>query len=64
MVAGDAKQSSGLGAYKLAIVAAEQVVFGMGRMYQMLTERNLPHVAVFKDYDAAVHWLGITIETS
>ena len=43
--------------YKLAIVVGENVVFGMARMYQSLTERNLPHIQVFRDYDAAVSWL-------
>jgi hypothetical protein len=49
---------SHLDGYKLAIVASENVVFGMARMYQSLTQRNLLHVNVFRDYDAAVRWLG------
>jgi hypothetical protein len=58
MVSEDAKQSSTLHAYKLAIVAGGDAVFGMARMYQMLTEANLPHVAVFRDYETAERWLG------
>ena len=45
--------------YRLAIVVGENVVFGMARMYQSLTERSLPHVNVFRDYDAATRWLGV-----
>lgn len=58
MVDEDAKQSSTLHSYKLAIVAGKDSVFGMARMYQMLTEGNLPHVAVFRDYETAARWLG------
>jgi hypothetical protein len=34
----------------------------MARMYQMLTEHNLPHIAVFRDYDTAARWLGVGAE--
>lgn len=58
MVNQDAKQSSTLDEYRLAIVAGSGEVFGMARMYQMLTENNLPHVAVFRDYDTAARWIA------
>ena len=64
MVDHDAKQSSTLDGYKLAIVAGDDAVFGMARMYQTLTEANLPHVAVFRDLDAAARWLGVGAESS
>jgi hypothetical protein len=58
MVAMDESPSSTPRGYKLAIVAGTDAAFGMARMYQMFTERNLPHVAVFRDYDKARRWLG------
>ena len=59
MVALDSMHSSRLDGYRLAIVAGEDAIFGMARMYQMLTEDNVPHVAVFRDPDTATRWLGI-----
>jgi hypothetical protein len=58
MVDEDANQASALTSYRLAIVAGGDDTFGMARMYQMLTEGNLPHVAVFRDYEAAAQWIG------
>jgi hypothetical protein len=58
MVDHDAKQYPTLNKYRLAIVAGTGEVFGMARMYQMLTEHNLPHVAVFTDYDTAARWIA------
>ena len=62
MVALDAGNASRLEGHRLAIVAGEDVVYGMARMYQSMTEQNLPGVGVFRDYDAAVAWLGVTQE--
>jgi hypothetical protein len=46
-----------LGSYRLAIVAPQDEVYGMARMYQMLTERAVPNVRVFRDLEAAEGWL-------
>ena len=46
-----------LGAYRLAIVAPQDDVFGMASMYQMLTEQAVPGVMVFRDLDEAAVWL-------
>jgi hypothetical protein len=47
-----------LESFRLAIVTASDATFGMGRMYQMMTERNVPHVRVFRDFEAARTWLN------
>jgi hypothetical protein len=44
--------------YKLAIVVSRDVVFGMARMYQTLTEENVPNVGVFRNLEEAKVWLG------
>ncbi len=54
----DSKDSELLKGYKLAIVASEDVVYGMARMYQTLTEKNVPAVRIFRDLDEAKAWLG------
>ena len=59
MVSLDAAQAVKLHAYRLAIVTEQEAVFGMARMYQTLTERNVSHVGVFKSYHEAATWLGI-----
>lgn len=63
MVALDSANASRLEGHRLAIVTGEDVVFGMARMYQSMTEQNLPGVGVFRDYDAAAAWLGVTLES-
>jgi hypothetical protein len=49
--------------YKLAIVVNQDVVFGMGRMYEMMTSRNLPDVRIFREMDQAREWLGLPSES-
>ena len=44
-------------ARRLAIVATEDVVFGMARMYQMLGGRENNGVGVFRGLDEALQWL-------
>jgi len=44
--------------YRLAIVASEDVVFGMARMYQTRTSSHLPNVKVFRTLEDAEAWLG------
>jgi hypothetical protein len=59
MVSTDVSHASRLQAHKLAIVAAEDVVFGMARMYEVLAERHGPSVGVFRDVLEAARWLGV-----
>ena len=59
MVSLDATQAVKLKGHKLAIVTGQEVIFGMARMYQTLTEGNVSHVGVFKSHEEAATWLGI-----
>ena len=58
-VAMDQGQADALGDYKLALVVSADVVFGMARMYQMMTEENIEGVGVFRDIEEALEWLGV-----
>lgn len=57
MAGRDEAVGGGLKSYRLAIVAPRDEVYGMARMYQMLTEHTVPNVAVFRDLEAATAWL-------
>jgi hypothetical protein len=59
MVAVDAEHAGMLTAYKLAIVAPQDLTFGMARMYQLFTERDAHQVGVFRTVTEAEAWLGI-----
>lgn len=61
MVNTDASQASKLEDYRLAIVAGQEVVFGMARMYEILVEQHVPNVSVFRDYREAARWLGLPL---
>ncbi|MBM2838107.1 MAG: hypothetical protein HW415_732 [Deltaproteobacteria bacterium] len=58
-VAQDADDVLLLRNHRIAIVAQEDVVFGMARMYAMMTEKYLGDVMVFRDMEDAIAWLGI-----
>ena len=59
MVAADVKMMAAGGMHKLAVVAEENVAYGMSRMYQTLGEPNIRLVGVFRNYKEALEWLGI-----
>jgi hypothetical protein len=59
MVAADVKMVPAGGMHKLAVVAEENVAYGMSRMYQTLDEPNIRSVGVFRNYKDAEEWLGI-----
>jgi hypothetical protein len=59
MVAADVKMKTTGGMHKLAIVADENVAYGMSRMYQTLGEPDIRSVGVFRNYKDAAEWLGI-----
>jgi hypothetical protein len=59
MVAADVKMVAAGGMHKLAVVAEENVAYGMSRMYQTLGEPNIRSVGVFRTYKDAEEWLGI-----
>lgn len=58
-VAQDADDALLLRNHRIAIVAQEDVVFGMARMYGMMTEKYLGDVMVFRDMKDAMNWIGI-----
>lgn len=47
------------GMHKLAVVADDNVAYGMSRMYQTLDEPNIRSVGVFRRMEEAEEWLGI-----
>ena len=59
MVAADVKMLAAGGMHRLAIVADENVAYGMSRMYQTLGEPNIRTVGVFRRLEEAEEWLGI-----
>ena len=42
-----------------ALVVASDVMFGMARMYQILTEPSPDEFELFRDFDQALNWLGV-----
>lgn len=58
LVAIDAAHSDLLKDYRLAIVASDDLVYGLGRMYEMMTAGNNPNVQVFRTFDEAMQWLA------
>ena len=60
MLAVDAEHAAREAGHRLAIVASQDEVFGMARMYEMLSTDNSSPVGVFRTYAEAVAWLGIT----
>jgi hypothetical protein len=59
MMLRDQSDAAALASYRLAIVVSKEVAYGMARMYQILTERTVPHVGVFRDMEEARSWLGV-----
>ena len=55
----DSEHKAELGAYKLALVARDDFVFGMARMYQQSTDENISNVGVFRSVEQATEWLGV-----
>jgi len=45
------------GKAKIAILVSENVAFGMGRMYEMLSSSLPQRIMVFRQYEEAVKWL-------
>lgn len=46
-------------ANKLAIVSAKDHIFGMARMYEILSSNTLEQIQVFRNLKEAERWLGI-----
>jgi hypothetical protein len=45
--------------WKVAVVAPADLVFGLGRMYELLREGSPEQVQVFRDITAAERWLSV-----
>jgi len=45
--------------YQLAIVGPQTVIYGLARMYQIISEEHDPHIVVFRDIDEARAWLDL-----
>ncbi len=59
-IAIDTAEADRFGAFKRAIVAAQDIVFGIARMYQGQTESiSSLQVWVFRDIGEAKVWLGV-----
>ncbi len=58
MMMADERDAAALASYRLAIVVAHQLAYGLARMYQMLTEHTIPNVRVFRDMEEAKSWLA------
>ncbi|MDH3497054.1 MAG: hypothetical protein OER21_09835 [Gemmatimonadota bacterium] len=59
MAAMDSRDAAQLGDHHMALVANEDVVVGMARMYAAFTADHLPRVGVFRSLDEALRWLGL-----
>jgi hypothetical protein len=57
MVQHDERHAPEVKAHRLAIVASQDIVYGMARMYQSLTEQTVANVRIFGDIEEARAWL-------
>ena len=48
-----------IGNGKCAVVASKDSVFGMSRMWEMISSERSQDICVFREMDDAVSWLGI-----
>jgi len=48
-----------IGNGKCAVVASRDSVFGMSRMWEMISANRSQHICIFRELDDAVSWLGI-----
>ena len=48
-----------IGNGKCAVVASRDSVFGMSRMWEMISAERSQHICVFRELDDAVSWLGV-----
>lgn len=52
-----------IGGGKCAVVASKDTVFGMSRMWEMLSSERSQHIYVFRKINDAVTWLGDPVQT-
>ena len=62
LVMQDAADAERLENYRLAMVVSKDAAFGLARMYETMTQHNMPNVKVFRDMNDARRWLGLPAE--
>ncbi len=58
LVMQDEKDARLVRTHKLAIVTSQTIIYGMARMYQTLTQKNIAEVNVFRDIEKAQAWIS------
>lgn len=48
-----------IGNGQCAVVASRDSIFGMSRMWEMISAERSQHICVFREMDDAMSWLGI-----
>jgi hypothetical protein len=48
-----------IGQSKAAIVISKDVTFGMARMFQVFVEQSSIDIAIFRNMEEALRWLGV-----
>ena len=51
-----------IGGGKCAVVASKDSVYGMSRMWEMMSSERSQHISVFRKVDEALSWLDTTNE--
>jgi hypothetical protein len=49
---------------RCAVIGATDLAFGIGRMFEMMTEPSFRSTTVFRDLDSAIRWLDAPEEMS
>ena len=44
---------------RIAIVATQDIDFGLGRMFQLIADESPIEIQIFREQEKAKHWLGI-----
>jgi hypothetical protein len=55
----DREHTNDVGEHQLGLLVPTDFVFGMARMYEMMTEGNTAGVVVFRDEAEAKAWVGL-----
>lgn len=63
IVAEDERNAGALDGCRCAVVAEQDLVFGLARMWEMLSEGSNFERAVFRDIASAMGWLGVKVSS-
>lgn len=50
--------SNSISRVKIAVYCSQDLVFGIGRMYEALTDDEKYEIMIFRSYEEACNWLG------